>query len=74
MIPPTTRRKLASNFSTATGYTKSGLRFGGKAFWVVSTSILFFGIPMALSVVEEMSILEMEKEQKVRDMGNEVSL
>ena len=73
MIPPATRRKLAAGFSTASRYVRGGLWFGGKAMFVVSVSTLFLGVPFALSVVEEGQIMEMEKEQRMREMGNEVS-
>ena len=41
--------------------------------WVVSTSALLLGVPYALSIAEEQQVVEMEKEQKMREMGNEVS-
>ena len=72
MIAPSTRRKISSNVSTAGQWTWGGLRFGGKAFFVVVTSVLFYGIPFALSVVEETNILEMEKEEKMREAGAKV--
>ena len=47
---------------------------GGKTMWVVSTSALLLGVPFALALVEEQQVVEMEKEQRMREMGNEVSL
>ena len=46
---------------------------GGKTLWVVSTSALLLGVPWALAFSEEQQVIEMEKEQKMREMGNEVS-
>ena len=46
---------------------------GGKTMWVVSTSALLLGVPFALALVEEQQVVEMEKEQRMREMGNEVS-
>ena len=40
--------------------------------WVISTSALLLGVPFALALVEEQQYVEMEKEQKVREMGNEL--
>jgi len=51
---------------------KDGLWLGGKGAWIVSTSALLWGIPFALALVEEQQIAEMEKEQKMREMGNEL--
>ena len=41
--------------------------------WVVSTSALLLGVPYALSIADEQQMVEMEKEQKMREMGSEVS-
>lgn len=46
---------------------------GGKTLWVLSTSALLLGVPWALAFAEEQQVIEMEKEQKMREMGNEVS-
>ena len=40
---------------------------------MVSTSALLLGVPFALALVEEQQVVEMEKEQRMREMGNEVS-
>lgn len=40
--------------------------------WIISTSALLLGVPFALAVVEEQQVMEMEREQKMREMGNEV--
>ncbi|MCJ1304055.1 mitochondrial import receptor protein [Hypocenomyce scalaris] len=73
MLPPSTRRRIASTASAVTGYVKSGLLYGGKTLWVVSTGALLLGVPFAFAFAEEQQVVEMEKEQRMRDMGNEVS-
>lgn len=40
--------------------------------WVVSTSLLLFGVPFALALVDEQGQVEMEREARMREMGNEV--
>jgi mitochondrial import receptor subunit TOM22 len=72
MIPPTTRRRIVSTFSTASSYVRSGFWFGGKAAWVVSTSALLFGIPFALCIVDEQANVEREQEEQARRMGQEL--
>jgi len=72
MIPPTARRRIASTASTITGYVKGGLSLSGKTLWVVSTSALLLGVPWALAFAEEQQVVEMEKEQRMREMGNEL--
>lgn len=72
MIPPTTRRRVTSTFSTVSSYVRSGLWLGGKGAWVVSTSALLFGIPFALCIVDEQGQMEAEKEEQARRLGNEL--
>ena len=73
MLPPSTRRRIASTTAAVTGYVKSGLLYGGKTLWVVSTSALLLGVPFAFAFAEEQQMVEMEKEQRMREMNNEVS-
>jgi len=72
IIPPTTRSYISNKVSTGTNWIKSSLVFSGKTLWVVSTSALLLGVPWALAFAEEQSMLEMEKEMKMREMGGEV--
>ena len=72
MIPPTTRSYISQTVSTTTSYIKSGLGFGGKALFVLSTSALLLGVPWALAFAEEQQMVEMEKEMRMREMGGEV--
>ena len=74
MISPSARRRLVSGYESFKGYAWYGLTLGGKTAWVVSTSALLLGVPFALALVEEQQVVEMEKEQRMREMGNEVSL
>ena len=73
IFPPSTRRRISSTFDIASSYFKTGLGLGGKTLWVVSTSALLLGVPWALAFAEEAQLVEMEKEQRMREMGNEVS-
>jgi len=72
IVPPATRRRITSGTDKATSYVKSGVWFGLKGMWVVSTGLLLIAVPFALALVEEQQIMEMEKEQKMREMGNEL--
>ncbi|KAI4121416.1 MAG: hypothetical protein LQ347_006865 [Umbilicaria vellea] len=72
MLPPSTRRRIASTTAAVTGYVKTGLLYGGKTLWVVSTSALLLGVPFAFAFADEQQVVEMEKEQRMREMGNEL--
>ena len=73
MIPASTRRSLHSKYETVSSWTKSGLLFGGKTLWVVSTSALLLGVPWALAYSEEQMIIEQERAEMMNQRAqNEV--
>jgi import receptor subunit TOM22 len=73
MIPASTRRSIASKYETVSSWTKSGLLFGGKTLWVVSTSALLLGVPWALAYSEEQMIVEQERAELMNQRAqNEV--
>lgn len=73
MLPPSARRRIVATTAAVTAYVKTGLLYSGKTLWVVSTSALLLGVPFAFAFAEEQQVVEMEKEQRMREMGNEVS-
>ncbi len=74
MIPASTRRSVSSKISTTGSWFKSGLVFGGKTLWVVSTSALLLGVPWALAYSEEQMIVEQERAELMQQRAqNEVS-
>lgn len=73
MIPASTRRSVSSKISTTTSWIKSGLSFGGKTLWVVSTSVLLVGVPWALAYGEEQILVEQERAELMQQRAqNEV--
>ncbi|TAQ89593.1 hypothetical protein B7494_g2062 [Chlorociboria aeruginascens] len=72
IVPASTRSYISAKVDITASWVKSGLWFGGKTLWVVSTSALLLGVPWALAFSEEQQILEMEKEMKMRESGSEM--
>ncbi|KAI1168515.1 mitochondrial outer membrane translocase complex, subunit Tom22 [Nemania serpens] len=72
IVPPQTRGFIANTVSTAGNAVKSVLSFGGKTFWVISSSVLLLGIPYALAWTDEQNMLDMENEMKMREMGGDL--
>ncbi|KAI1200002.1 mitochondrial outer membrane translocase complex, subunit Tom22 [Nemania serpens] len=72
IVPPQTRGYIANTVSTAGNAVKSVLSFGGKTFWVISSSVLLLGLPLALAWTEEQSMLDIENEMKMREMGGDL--
>jgi len=72
IIPPRSRRHITSTVSALTSATKTGLSFGGKALWVISTSAFLLGVPWALAYAEEEQYVQMEREQGMIRGANEM--
>lgn len=73
IVPASTRRSISAKYETLASWTKSGLLFGGKTLWVVSTSALLLGVPWALAYSEEQMIVEQERAEMMNQRAqNEV--
>lgn len=71
-IPPTYRYKLAATGSTAAALVQATVSFTGKSLWIITTSSLLLGVPLALSIIGEQQLIEMEREMKMTQSTNEV--
>ncbi|SNX82479.1 related to TOM22 - mitochondrial outer membrane import receptor complex subunit [Melanopsichium pennsylvanicum] len=69
IIPPSTRRTIASTFNTTTSYAFTGSLLAGKLVWVVTTSALLVGLPFALAVEDESRIVAQEKDMMAQQQG-----
>ncbi|EPS39220.1 hypothetical protein H072_6997 [Dactylellina haptotyla CBS 200.50] len=72
IIPPGRRAQLSRSFNSTYGLVSSGLSFGGKTMWVLSTSALLLGVPYVLAWQEEQQVIEMEKEMQMQQNLNEL--
>ncbi|KAI4235228.1 MAG: hypothetical protein L6R40_006525 [Gallowayella cf. fulva] len=72
IIPPSTRRSIATTSSNVFSALKSTALFGGKSLYVLSTGGLMVLVPYMMAMIEEQQIVEMEREQKAREMGSEI--
>ena len=69
IVPPTTRHSISSRFSKTASFLKSGGRVVGNIVWIVTTSALLVGLPLALSLEDEAKIVAQEKEQYAQQYG-----
>lgn len=69
IVPPTTRHSISSRFSSATTFVKRGGKFVGNVVWVVTTSALLVGLPLALSLEDEAKIVAQEQEMMAQQQG-----
>lgn len=71
-IPPSYRYRIASVSSTVSSFVSSGASFAGKGLWILTTSSLLLGVPLALSIIGEQQLIEMEREMKMTQSTNEL--
>lgn len=69
IVPPTTRHKISSSVSKTAGFFKSGGKLVGNLVWIVTTSALLVGLPLALSLEDEAKIVAQEKEMLAQQQG-----
>jgi len=69
IIPPTTRTKISSRVSKTAGFFKASGKLVGNLIWIVTTSALLVGLPLALSLEDEAKIVAQEKEMLAQQQG-----
>ncbi|KAJ9127268.1 hypothetical protein QFC24_001506 [Naganishia onofrii] len=71
IVAPSTRSKLVANWQKTTGWVKTGGVWAGNAVWVITTSALLVGLPLALAMEDEARIVQQEKEIQMQQSGQQ---
>ncbi|KAI0036428.1 mitochondrial outer membrane translocase complex, subunit Tom22 [Vararia minispora EC-137] len=61
IVPPATRHNIATRAAATAAFIKRTGKFAGNVVWVLTTSALLVGLPMALSLEGEAAVMEQEK-------------
>jgi len=69
IIPPSTRYTLASRAVRTASLLKTAGKAAGNLVWIVTTSALLVGLPLALSLEDEAKIVQQEKEMLAQQQG-----
>ncbi|THH09527.1 hypothetical protein EW145_g1940 [Phellinidium pouzarii] len=69
IIPPTTRYSIANRVSKTASALKRAGKLAGNVVWIVTTSALLVGLPLALSLEDEAKIVAQEKEMLAQQAG-----
>jgi len=69
IVPPTTRHTIFSKVSKTASFLKRGGKLAGNIVWIVTTSALLVGLPLALSLEDEAKIVAQEKEMLAQQQG-----
>ena len=73
IIAPSTRQSISSRFSRTTSAVKTTGKVVGNLVWIVTTSALLIGLPLALVLEVEAKIVQQEKEMLAQQQGAQVS-
>lgn len=69
IVPPTTRHNISSRLASTASFFKTGSKLVGNLIWIVTTSALLVGLPLALSLEDESKIVAQEKEMLAQQQG-----
>lgn len=71
MVSPHTRSQLAQKVESAREWALWGWFSAGSVAWVVSTSALLVGLPLALAIEDETRIVQQEREMQMQSQGQQ---
>jgi len=74
IIPPSTRHQISSRIQKTSSLLKRSGKVIGNVVWIVTTSALLVGLPLALSLEDEAKIVAQEKEMLAQQLGAEQML
>lgn len=69
IVPPATRHSISSKFSKTTSFIKTSGRLVGNLVWIVTTSALLVGLPLAMSLEDEAKVVAQEQEMLAQQQG-----
>lgn len=69
IVPPSTRHSISTKVSKAASFVKASGKVIGNIVWVVTTSALLVGLPLALSLEDEAKIVAQEREMMAQQQG-----
>lgn len=71
IVPPQTRSSLYNKYKSTTGWAWWGIQSAGSLAWLVSTSALLVGLPLALAIEDEARVVAQEKEMQMQSAGQQ---
>lgn len=71
IVPPSTRHSISTKISTTSSFFKRGGKILGNVVWILTTSALLVGLPLALSLEDEAKIMAQEKEMMAQQQGQQ---
>jgi import receptor subunit TOM22 len=71
IVSPKTRSSLSQTVNSIQAWAAWGWFSAGSVAWVVSTSALLVGLPLALAIEDETRIVQQEREMQMQSQGQQ---
>jgi import receptor subunit TOM22 len=71
IVAPSTRLEAVRKWQQATSWVSTGSQWAGNAVWIITTSALLVGLPLALAIEDEARIVGQEKELQMQQSGQQ---
>ncbi|EEQ47052.1 hypothetical protein CAWG_05607 [Candida albicans WO-1] len=72
IVPPEQRESIYNLSSTIGDLFKSSVQNGGKFLWTLTSSSLLLGVPLALAILSETQLQEMERGMSLEKSAQDV--
>jgi import receptor subunit TOM22 len=71
IVPPSTRLEAVRKWEKTTAWVSQGSKWAGNAVWIITTSALLVGLPLALAIEDEARVVQQEKEFQMQQSGQQ---
>lgn len=72
IFPPDQRAALSNGVSATNSAIKSLIHKAGTSLWYLTTTVILLGAPLALSILHETQLTELEKEMNMQQSSSEI--
>jgi import receptor subunit TOM22 len=72
IVPPEQREAIASLTSSVSELVRAGVNNGGKLLWGLTSTSLLLGVPLALAILSETQLQEMERGMALEKSAQDV--
>ncbi|EMG45693.1 tom22 Mitochondrial import receptor subunit tom22 [Candida maltosa Xu316] len=72
IVPPEQREAIAGLSTSITDLVRSGFSNGGKLLWGLTSGSLLLGVPLALAILSETQLQEMERGMSLEKSAQDV--
>ncbi|THH27037.1 hypothetical protein EUX98_g7154 [Antrodiella citrinella] len=69
IVPPTTRHSISTKIANTASFLSTSGKLVGNLVWIITTSALLVGLPLAMSLEDEAKVVAQEQEMLAQQQG-----